>query len=94
MTEWEPPAALLKVLGHPVRLQIVAGLACGDCNVGRIWQCLRLPQPTISQHLRALRQKGILETERHGKEIVYRLRDSRVPELLAALGVKCRPLDH
>lgn len=94
IAEWEPPAALLKALGHPVRLQIVAGLACGGCNVGHIWQCLRLPQPTISQHLKVLRQEGVLEAERHGKEIVYRLRDPRVPELLAALGVECRPLEH
>lgn len=89
---WDPPAALLKALGHPVRLQIVAGLACGGCNVGRIWNCLNLPQPTVSQHLKVLRQEGILEAERHGKEIVYRLRDPRVPDLLAALGVECRPL--
>lgn len=87
-TGWERSAQLLRVLGHPVRLRIVAGLACGDCNVLRIWQCLDLPQPTVSQHLRILRQEGVVEAERHGKEMIYRVTDPRVFELLGALRIE------
>lgn len=85
--DWQRSGQLLKALGHPVRLQIVAGLLSGDCNVGRIWQCLCLPQPSISQHLRILRQEGVLVADRRGKEILYRVADDRIPEILAAMGI-------
>ena len=42
-------AEILKVLGHPVRLKIVAGLMSQSCNVKKIWECLELPQATVSQ---------------------------------------------
>lgn len=86
--DWAASAQLLKALGHPVRLQIVTGLVSGACNVGRIWQCLGLPQPTVSQHLKILRQEGILEAERHGKEMVYRVADPRIHRLLDALDLR------
>lgn len=89
---FEPSAQLLKALGHPVRLQIVAGLSSGACNVGHIWQCLGLPQPTVSQHLKVLRQEGILTAQRRGKEMVYQLADHRIPSILDALGLEQKPL--
>lgn len=85
--DWQSSGQLLKALGHPVRLQIVAGLLSGGCNVGHIWQCLCLPQPSISQHLKILRQEGVLEADRRGKEIVYRVADARIPAILAAMGI-------
>ena len=85
--DWQRSGQLLKALGHPVRLQIVAGLLSGGCNVGKIWQCLCLPQPSVSQHLRILRQEGVVEADRQGKEIIYRVADDRVPVLLASMGI-------
>ncbi|RMF19235.1 MAG: ArsR family transcriptional regulator [Candidatus Dadabacteria bacterium] len=85
--DWQSSGQLLKVLGHPIRLQIVSGLLSGACNVGHIWHCLCLPQPTVSQHLRVLRAAGVVVAHRHGKEVVYEVTDPRVPELLAALGI-------
>jgi len=87
---WDELAQLLKILGHPIRLKIVAGLVTGACNVGKIWQCLELPQPTVSQHLKLLRQEGILRAERHGKEVTYQVVDARVKQLLDALEIDCR----
>ena len=52
-------ADVLKVLGHPIRLKIVAGLCTQECNVKHIWECLGLPQATVSQHLALLKNKGI-----------------------------------
>jgi len=62
---------ILKVLGHPVRLKIVAGLCTKECNVKKIWECLELPQATVSQHLALLKNKGIISGKRDGAEVYY-----------------------
>src|SRR5690554_4950861 len=64
-------AEILKVLGHAVRLKIVAGLMNQSCNVKKIWECLGLPQATVSQHLALLKNKGIIEGRRDGVEVYY-----------------------
>lgn len=64
-------AEILKVLGHPVRLKIVAGLCTKECNVKHIWECLGLPQATVSQHLALLKNKRIIEGKRDGVEVHY-----------------------
>ncbi len=64
-------AEILKVLGHPVRLKIVAGLCSKQCNVKYIWECLGLPQATVSQHLALLKNKGIISGKRDGVEVHY-----------------------
>ena len=64
-------AEILKVLGHPIRLKIVAGLCTRECNVKHIWECLGLPQATVSQHLALLKHKGIIEGKREGVEVHY-----------------------
>jgi|APCry1669189204_1035204.scaffolds.fasta_scaffold240993_1 ArsR family transcriptional regulator len=62
---------ILKVLGHPVRLKIVAGLCSKECNVKHIWECLELPQATVSQHLALLKNRGIISGKRDGVEVHY-----------------------
>ena len=64
-------AEILKVLGHPIRLKIVVGLCSQECNVKHIWECLGLPQATVSQHLALLKNKGIIEGKRDGVEVHY-----------------------
>lgn len=64
-------AEMLKVLGHPIRLKIVAGLCAQECNVKHIWECLGLPQATVSQHLALLKNKRIIEGTREGVEVRY-----------------------
>lgn len=79
MTEFDKMASLdreaeiLKVLGHPIRLKIVAGLTTQTCNVKKIWECLELPQATVSQHLALLKNKGIIEGRREGVEVFYQV---------------------
>ncbi|MTK14302.1 MAG: winged helix-turn-helix transcriptional regulator [Clostridiaceae bacterium] len=79
-------AEFLKVLAHPVRLCIVRGLLeKGRCNVSHMQNCLDMPQSTISQHLQKLRAAGIIEGERNGLEINYRVCDERVKRLIETL---------
>ena len=82
----EEKAELLKVIAHPVRLCIVRGLwKNGGCNVTHMQCCLDVPQSTVSQHLGKLRQAGVIEGERNGLEITYKLKDERVKSILACL---------
>ncbi len=69
--EFADEAEILKVLGHPIRLKIVAGLCTKECNVKHIWECLGLPQATVSQHLALLKNKGIISGKREGVEVHY-----------------------
>lgn len=77
-TKLKDKAEILKVLGHPLRLCIVAGLLGKECNVTTMQECLSLPQPIISQHLAILKRKGIITGERRSKEIIYTVTDPRI----------------
>jgi DNA-binding transcriptional ArsR family regulator len=68
---FDQEAEILKVLGHPIRLKIVVGLCTQECNVKHIWECLGLPQATVSQHLALLKNKGIIAGKRDGVEVYY-----------------------
>lgn len=68
-------AALLKALADPHRLAIVATLARAEHEVCvcDFTSGLPLNQPTVSHHLKTLRDSGIVESERRGTWVYYRL---------------------
>lgn len=76
-------AALSKALSHPVRVQIVDMLwrYGGEVCVCDIERHFDLTQPTISHHLRVLREAGVIEGEQRGLWIYYRT----VPDATAPL---------
>lgn len=78
-------AEILKVLGHPIRLKIVAGLCTQECNVKHIWECLDLPQATVSQHLALLKNKGIIEGKRGGVEVHYSVVNPLTKKIISLL---------
>ena len=71
----ELQAEVLRTLAHPRRLAIVHELAIGPHEVGRLAAELGLSQPNVSQHLAVLRATGLVEAERDGREVRYRLAD-------------------
>jgi ArsR family transcriptional regulator len=81
-------AEILKVLGHPVRLKIVAGLMSQSCNVKKIWACLELPQATVSQHLALLKNKGIIVGKRDGVEVFYQVTSTEARNIVESLMAK------
>lgn len=67
-------AEIFKALGHPIRLKIVYGLLQVDgCNVKNMQECLGLHQATVSQHLIHLKSRGVIESNRQGLEMIYRV---------------------
>ena len=85
-------AALLKTLAHPVRLMLACTLAEDEHSVGALEDRLNIHQPTLSQQLTVLREAGIVETRREGKQIFYRLTQEKAARLLLALyAIFCQP---
>src|SRR5689334_8337845 len=69
---------LLRALTAPVRIAVIHLLAEAPRCVHELVEALDLPQPLVSQHLRVLRGASLVETERRGREVVYRLADKHV----------------
>ena len=78
---YELQAEVLKTLANARRLEMAHLLAEGPMTVGRIADRLSLAQPNVSQHLALMRAAGVVEAERDGREIRYRLAD---PDIIAA----------
>ena len=78
-------AEVLKVLGHPVRLQIVQNLLTRESCVKNLWSCLELPQATVSQHLSVLKGKGIVDSAREGVAMRYWVCDDVCKLLIGTL---------
>lgn len=84
--EYAEDAEMLKALGHPVRLRIVAGLLNkADSCVKDVWECLEMPQATVSQHLTLLKHKGVVESYREGVNVRYRVVDKRVEDIMRVI---------
>ena len=75
-------ASILKTIASPRRLEMIHLLGeNGSMEVRRLAEHFEIPQPTVSQHLAALRTAGLVEAVRTGREVRYQLVD---PEIVAA----------
>lgn len=66
-------AGILKVLADDTRLAVVRQLMAGPKRVGEMNEDLNVEQTLLSHHLRLLRKAQIVESERDGKAVLYRL---------------------
>jgi ArsR family transcriptional regulator, arsenate/arsenite/antimonite-responsive transcriptional repressor len=84
-------AAIAKALGDPIRLQLVDVLRkhAGKVCVCELVPLFDLSQPTVSHHLKVLRDAGIVESERRGLWAYYYVRPDSLRELAAWLGLCC-----
>jgi ArsR family transcriptional regulator, arsenate/arsenite/antimonite-responsive transcriptional repressor len=82
----EEIARLAKALGHPVRVQILRLLMeREECVAGEIMQDLPLAQSTVSQHLKVLREAGLIHGEVDGPRICYCADPRRIERLSGLL---------
>jgi ArsR family transcriptional regulator, zinc-responsive transcriptional repressor len=79
---YESAGELFKALGSPVRLALVDLLATRPRYVHELVEMTGLTQPHVSQHLRVLRQAGVVRGVRRHREIAYALRDERVARIV------------
>jgi ArsR family transcriptional regulator len=78
-------AEIAKALGHVARLEIIELLAQGERSVDALAERAGLSIASASQHLKLMRRAGLLASRRSGKRVLYRLSDSSVLDLTAAL---------
>jgi ArsR family transcriptional regulator len=86
----EPLARAFKVLADPARLRLLSFLASRDgleACVCELTAPLDLSQPTVSHHLKVLHDVGLVERERRGAWVFYRLLPDRVRVLRDALAL-------
>lgn len=82
-------ARMFKALGDPVRLRLVSMVAShtgGEACVCDLTPAFDLSQPTISHHLKVLREAGLLECERRGTWVFYWVVPAALAQLAAVLG--------
>lgn len=72
-------------LSDPTRILILYALRDQPMNVTELTHELNIPQPTASRHLKVLRERGLVFTERQGTMITYRLTDLRVLQAMDLL---------
>ena len=77
--------SLFKALSHPVRRRIIEMLRTSPLTSGDIAAAFDMAWPTVTGHLNTLRDAGLVDTERDGASIRYRLNISAVEEALAFL---------
>ena len=82
----EDTARLAKALGHPARVAIVRMLVrCGECVCGTIVEGLPLSQATVSQHLKVLKEAGLIRGEIDGPRVCYCINPEAVKRLKSLL---------
>jgi ArsR family transcriptional regulator len=66
-------ARVLKALANETRLMIIDRLSKGECHVGELVRLIGADQSTVSKHLALLRSVGVVDDERRGNTVFYRL---------------------
>jgi DNA-binding transcriptional ArsR family regulator len=73
--------SVFEIVAEPNRRAILALLARSERSVGEIERRLGMPQPTVSKHLRVLREAGFVESETDAQRRLYRLKPERFREM-------------
>lgn len=77
---FERHADLCQILGNDKRQKILYVLRAGEHTVTDLAEATDIPQPTVSQHLRKMRDKGVVTRRTEGNRSYYSIRDERLVE--------------
>ena len=73
---------VFKALSHPTRRAILRLLRTGEMSAGEIAEHFDVSKPTLTGHFHALREAGLVEVQRQGTTLIYRLNASVLEEAL------------
>jgi DNA-binding transcriptional ArsR family regulator len=79
------PGAILEALADPTRRQVFELVAAGPVSVGELASTLPVTRPAVSQHLRVLKQVGLVSDHAEGTRRIYALTPSGLDELRSYL---------
>lgn len=79
-------SGILSDLDSSIRIQILLLLHQRDHYVFELVQALGGSQPLISQHLKVLKRAHIIDNERQGRQIIYRLKEPMIIDIIAKVG--------
>ena len=83
-------ADFLRALGHPLRLKIIETLKHGERSVGALVKQLGVQQSSLSRHLIALRDAGILKSRQERTTVFYNIQDHDIFHVLRPIAVMLR----
>lgn len=82
----EKVAEILKAVAHPIRIQVIDLLGKADeLTVTEIYGALGSEQSLTSHHLTKMKDKGVLNCRREGKNIYYSLADSNITKVIGCI---------
>jgi DNA-binding transcriptional ArsR family regulator len=95
MSDTEALSRYFRVLADPTRLRIVEALLERERTVSELVDLLKAPQSRVSNHLACLRWCRVVDSERRGRTVVYRVSDERVANILDLAASLAEPnCDH
>ena len=77
-------AELFRAFSDTSRVRILSALTGRELNVSALAQIAGVSESAVSHHMRSLRQMGLVQTRRSGKEVYYRIDDEHIIELFQA----------
>jgi DNA-binding transcriptional ArsR family regulator len=77
--------AMLKLLANGKRLMILCNIVKEAKSVGELAELVGLSQSSLSQHLAKMRTQGLVEADKRGKEVYYRINNPEVEAILSTL---------
>jgi DNA-binding transcriptional ArsR family regulator len=84
----EMAAECLRTIAHPCRLRMIHVLLQEECSVGELAELCGIPSHMASEHLRLLKDRGLLGSRREGRKIFYNIAEPALASIMACVGKK------
>jgi len=81
----EKQAKIFKALAHPLRLKIIKKLSSGEVCVCKLNEDVDFSQSNLSQHLRILKEAGIVNSRKEGMWMYYSIANSKILEIISMI---------
>jgi len=82
-------AECLKLIAHPVRIRMLEIMSQGSFSVGNIAKLCQVPPNQACEHLRLLKNHGLLKSDKEGKTVYYKISSPQLPDLLNCIKKHC-----
>ncbi len=88
MAALEKAAECLRTIAHPCRLRIIEILLTEERSVGELAEACGIPSHMASEHLRLLKDRGLLRSRRDGRKIYYEVAEPALAMIMNCVGKK------